>query len=614
MHLTVERKSPSVNMSFGAACIFLRGGKNIERSLAEDEIDELREAFNEFDKDKDGLITCKDLGNLMRTMGYMPTEMELIELSQNINMNRLCRADGPKLLAETAGMIGMKELKDAFKEFDMDGDGEITTEELRSAMCKLMGEHMSRKEIDAIVKEADDNGDGTVDFEASFDPHTTFYYTKSPNTPSLLCPTAVIPVCPKCQFSNHKNKMELKEVVHILEQLAPLSLAESWDNVGLLVEPSIPRPIKTILLTNDLTDAVMEEAETLNCDLIISYHPPLFRPIKSLVQKDWKQRLAIRAVEARMAVFSPHTSWDSVKGGVNDWLIGGLGSGHVTVLSQALSSGPLTHRLEFTVRSNEELNAVMETLKACDSSTTLQHSSNRSENSGIHVSFTCSNSALPLFVQTLMGHTVLSQSLTISKLEKHPLPGHGQGRMSVLDQPITVATAVAKMKTHLSLSHLRLALGTGQTLESLVRTVAVCAGSGASVLNGIKADLYVTGEMSHHEVLDAVAKGTSVILSDHSNSERGFLVVFRERLAVRLPETMSVLLSQTDRDPCRGQTVTIDQTVLFYLHLRLGSLLRKTNREAAERKKHVIKSSRLSRVSRCKHQLQQEEAMPFCRI
>lgn len=52
--------------------------------------EELRDAFNEFDKDKDGLISCKDLGNLMRTMGYMPTEMELIELGQNINMNRKC--------------------------------------------------------------------------------------------------------------------------------------------------------------------------------------------------------------------------------------------------------------------------------------------------------------------------------------------------------------------------------------------------------------------------------------------------------------------------------------------------------------------------------------------
>lgn len=121
------------------------------------------------------------------------------------------------------------------------------------------------------------------------------------------------------------GQMELKEVLEVMEQLAPLSLAESWDNVGLLVEPSKSRPIKSILLTNDLTDAVMEEAEAMNCDLIISYHPPLFRPIKRLVQKDWKQRLAVRAVESGIAIFSPHTSWDSVKGGVNDWLVGGLG-------------------------------------------------------------------------------------------------------------------------------------------------------------------------------------------------------------------------------------------------------------------------------------------------
>lgn len=59
----------------------------------------------------------------------------------------------------------------------------------------------------------------------------------------------------------------------------------------------------------------------------------------------------------------------------------------------------------------------------------------------------------------------------------------------------------------------------------------------------------VSGEMSHHEVLDAVATGTSVILSDHSNSERGFLVVIRERLAVRLPDSVTVALSKADRDP-----------------------------------------------------------------
>ncbi|XP_073504810.1 calcium-binding protein 5-like isoform X3 [Phyllobates terribilis] len=159
----------------GPACIFLRKGiaeKQVYRELGTDEIEELRDAFLEFDKDRDGFITCKDLGNLMRIMGYMPTEMELIELSQQINMNR-GRVDfqdfvdlmTPKLLEETAGMIGVKELRDAFKEFDANGDGEITLDELQQAMQRLLGEKLTNNEIADVVREADLNGDGTVDFE-----------------------------------------------------------------------------------------------------------------------------------------------------------------------------------------------------------------------------------------------------------------------------------------------------------------------------------------------------------------------------------------------------------------------------------------------------------------
>ncbi|KAK9530446.1 hypothetical protein VZT92_011945 [Zoarces viviparus] len=373
----------------------------------------------------------------------------------------------------------------------------------------------------------------------------TSQQTSVPRRSSLqLSPTRRFSLSAHCS-----SPMELKEVLQVLEQLAPLSLAESWDNVGLLVEPSKSRPIKTILLTNDLTDAVMDEAEAMSCDLIISYHPPLFRPIKRLVQKDWKQKLAIRAVEARIAIFSPHTSWDSVKGGVNDWLVGGLGSGQVSVLSQALGGASQSHKLEFTVKSTEELNSVLEELKACDSESTLQHSVSRPDNNEVHVSVTCSDSALTPSVQTLLRHNAPSLSLSILQLEKPPLPGHGQGRLSVLEQPVTLATAIQKVKSHLGLSHLRLALGSGRTLESSVCTVAVCAGSGASVLDGVKADLYITGEMSHHEVLDAVAKGTNVLLSEHSNSERGFLAVFREKLAVRLPDSVVVAVSKADRDP-----------------------------------------------------------------
>uniref|UniRef100_A0A4W5NF63 NIF3-like protein 1 n=1 Tax=Hucho hucho TaxID=62062 RepID=A0A4W5NF63_9TELE len=355
--------------------------------------------------------------------------------------------------------------------------------------------------------------------------------------------------CSLSHSSHPTGPMDLKEVLDVLEQLAPLSLAESWDNVGLLVEPIKCRPIKTILLTNDLTDSVMSEAEAMNCDLIISYHPPLFRPIKCLVSKDWKQRLVIRAIAAGIAVFSPHTSWDSVKGGVNDWLVGGVGSGKVSVLSQALSSAPQSHKLEFTARSQEELNTIMAELKGMNSGVNLQHKAVSSETDGFFISLICPDSALTPSVQTLLKHAAPSQSLSILQVKKRPLPGYGQGRLSVLDEPVTVAAAVQQMKSHLGLNHLRLALGAQQTLESTVNTVAVCAGSGGSVLNGVKADLYITGEMSHHEVLDSVAAGASVILSDHSNSERGFLAVFKKRLAVHLSNSVTVALSRADRDP-----------------------------------------------------------------
>ncbi|XP_058474183.1 calcium-binding protein 1-like isoform X2 [Solea solea] len=144
-----------------------------DRQLRPEEMDELREAFKEFDKDKDGFIGCKDLGNCMRTMGYMPTEMELIELSQQINMNLGGHVDfedfvelmGPKLLAETADMIGVKELRDAFKEFDTNGDGQISTAELREAMKKLLGQQVGHRDLEDILRDIDLNGDGHVDFE-----------------------------------------------------------------------------------------------------------------------------------------------------------------------------------------------------------------------------------------------------------------------------------------------------------------------------------------------------------------------------------------------------------------------------------------------------------------
>ncbi|XP_054683520.1 calcium-binding protein 2-like isoform X2 [Grus americana] len=146
--------SPFLNTVFGK-----------ERELSPEELDELLDAFKEFDTDQDGYISYKDLGACMRTLGYMPTEMELIEISQHIKMRMGGRVDfedfvqmmGPKLREETAHMVGVRELKIAFRE--------ISSAEMREAIAALLGEQLKAQEVDEILQDVDLNGDGHVDFD-----------------------------------------------------------------------------------------------------------------------------------------------------------------------------------------------------------------------------------------------------------------------------------------------------------------------------------------------------------------------------------------------------------------------------------------------------------------
>ena len=120
--------------------------------------------------------------------------------------------------------------------------------------------------------------------------------------------------------------MELKTVVRKLNKFAPTTLGESWDNVGLLVEPTPPHEVKTLFLTNDLTEEVLEEAIQKDANMILAYHPPIFSALKRLTMRNEKERIIVKAIEKRIAIYSPHTSYDAVEGGVNDWLASGLGN------------------------------------------------------------------------------------------------------------------------------------------------------------------------------------------------------------------------------------------------------------------------------------------------
>jgi len=121
--------------------------------------------------------------------------------------------------------------------------------------------------------------------------------------------------------------LPLASVVAALEALAPLALAASWDNVGLLVEPPPGHDVvvRRVLLTIDLGERELDEALASGCELVVAYHPPIFQPLSRLTRASAVERVVLRAVAHGVAVYSPHTALDAVSGGVNDWLLAAFG-------------------------------------------------------------------------------------------------------------------------------------------------------------------------------------------------------------------------------------------------------------------------------------------------
>jgi dinuclear metal center YbgI/SA1388 family protein len=114
--------------------------------------------------------------------------------------------------------------------------------------------------------------------------------------------------------------MKLKELIRILETVAPPELAEEWDNTGLLIEPFKSRDIRTVLLTIDLTESVANEAVRKKSDFIVAYHPLFFGGFRCLEKSNPQARTAMLLMEHGIGVYSPHTALDAAPGGVNDWL------------------------------------------------------------------------------------------------------------------------------------------------------------------------------------------------------------------------------------------------------------------------------------------------------
>lgn len=215
--------------------------------------------------------------------------------------------------------------------------------------------------------------------------------------------------------------MDLKALLSSLNDFASLSFAESWDNVGLLVEPSPPHTVNTLFLTNDLTEEVMEEALQRKADLILSYHPPIFRPMKHITWKTWKERLVIRALENRVAIYSPHTAYDAAPQGVNSWLAKGLGTCttrpiHPSKAPNYPTEG--THRLEFSANHSQDLDKVMSAVKGVGGVSVTSFPARCDGEEHTRVSLNCTQKALMQVLAFLSQDRQLYQKTEILSLEK----------------------------------------------------------------------------------------------------------------------------------------------------------------------------------------------------
>ena len=111
--------------------------------------------------------------------------------------------------------------------------------------------------------------------------------------------------------------MKIRDIIGALEQFAPLSLQDSYDNAGLQIGLTVDAESSGVLLCLDVTEEVIDEAKEKGCDLIVSHHPLMFRPPKRIAGEDIVQRCIIRAIQNGINIYASHTNLDNAPGGVN---------------------------------------------------------------------------------------------------------------------------------------------------------------------------------------------------------------------------------------------------------------------------------------------------------
>jgi len=357
-----------------------------------------------------------------------------------------------------------------------------------------------------------------------------------------------------------------------METIAPTSLAQDWDNVGLLAGDECAN-IDRVMCCIDLTSVVVEEAVQEQVDLVMAYHPPLFQPITTLhAQSDSTEAMVFQCIRSGIAIYSTHTALDAAEGGTNDVLASMCGIEKTEPLEFVDKPESKEFKLVVFVPIDdvEKIADAMFGAGAGDIGD-YSHCSYRVTGQGTFLGGESTKPALgqkgkmefvdeirletiipakrlPAVVQAMIEtHSYEEPAYDIYSLAASPI--RGIGRVGSLPHPVKLKQLADQLKNTTNANAVQIV---GEADQTVNRAVIVAGAAGSLVFRVplFNQDVIVTGEIRHHDALTIRRKGCNAIALGHWSSEQPTLKLLADRLESMLPG-LAMLISNADADPFR---------------------------------------------------------------
>lgn len=359
---------------------------------------------------------------------------------------------------------------------------------------------------------------------------------------------------------------QLRELTAYLEALAPAAYQESYDNSGLLVgDPTAE--VTGVLVSLDATEAVVDEALTKGCNVVVSHHPIVFKGLKRFTGRNYVERTVIKAIKNDVALYAIHTNLDNVVGGVNFMIAEKLGLQNVRIL--APKSQVLTKLVVFVPADStpDVLNALYEA--GAGQIGNYDRCSFRTEGIGTFRPLDGANPTIGTVgdEEHVTEHRVevifpshLEHAMVSAMKRAHPYEEVAYDLYALNNQNQTVGSGAvgdlpAPMYGREWLHYLKHQMGLSvirhtALLDKPIRRVAVCGGSGGFLLNDAVragADVFVTADYKYHEFFDADGRITICDIG-HYESEVFTKDLLQQHLEKKFT-TFAVILAETVTNP-----------------------------------------------------------------